>query len=731
MTLSIWRYSHFVLALVSSLFLLVAAITGVILAIEPIAHQAKGYDVRELDGISLGTTIGVVKENYDEVFALEVTTAGFVKAAVLTTKMETQDVYIDALTGETLAIVQERPAIYSFATNLHRSLFLKTLGRVFVGIIAFLLLAIAVTGFLLLIQRQGGLRKIFARVHKDYPELRYHVLLSRWFIIPIIIIAFTGVYLSAEKFELIPSPETELVEYTSQDDAVRYDRVTEIPFFKETMLSEVREVAFPFSSDPEEYYEIALSDKEVYVNQATGEIVKSTTYPFIEAVSKISWVLHTGEGTVLWSIVLLLASVSILYFMYSGCVMSIKRLSKKGRTLKMPDKDDCEYIILVGSETGTSHSYARALYQDLTAGGKNVFMTMLNTYSAFAKAQHIIIFTSTYGEGEAPTNARKFIEKFKTISQPNEIAYAVVGFGSREYADYCKFAIQVDGLLQAQAGFIPQLPLHKIDNGDVAQIKEWGAQYGKRIGVTLPLDTKNKVKKAAALQDFKVLKRTQLNVDETFIITLQPVKKTSFISGDLLAIIPPDTTVARQYSIARVGDTIVLSVKKHSMGKGSSYLYSLNEGTIIKASINHNSHFHLPKKARQVVMIANGTGIAPFIGMLDTKAPTEFYVFWGSRTAASTALYDDYLLKKYATNPRVHFYKSHSREGDKQYVQDALRVRRDILLKVIEDKGVIMICGSLAMQNDVLDLLEETLSQYGTTDIASLKESGQLKTDCY
>ena len=50
--------------------------------------------------------------------------------------------------------------------------------------------------------------------------------------------------------------------------------------------------------------------------------------------------------------------------------------------------------------------------------------------------------------------------------------------------------------LQAQAGFIPQLPLHKINNGDVAQVKEWGAQYGKRIGVTLPLDTKKKVKKA-------------------------------------------------------------------------------------------------------------------------------------------------------------------------------------------------------------------------------------------
>jgi len=36
----------------------------------------------------------------------------------------------------------------------------------------------------------------------------------------------------------------------------------------------------------------------------------------------------------------------------------------------MPDKDDCELVILVGSETGTTFDFARRLYTSLNAAGK-------------------------------------------------------------------------------------------------------------------------------------------------------------------------------------------------------------------------------------------------------------------------------------------------------------------------------------------------------------------------
>ena len=275
MTISIWRYSHLVLAAISSIFLLMASITGVILAVEPISHQTKAYASQELDEISLAIAISGLKENYDEVFSLEVESSGFVKASVLTEDFETLDIYIDPKTGEQLGEVAKRPGIFSFATNLHRSLFLKSTGRFFVGVVSFLLFLITITGMFLLAKRQGGIKKLFSKVQKEYFEMRYHVILSRWLFIPIVILSITGVYLSLEKFELLPETKVEYQNNITSENTQAYESISAIPYFQETFLSEVRKVDFPFSEDPDDYFHIALKDKEIKVNQETGAIVSS------------------------------------------------------------------------------------------------------------------------------------------------------------------------------------------------------------------------------------------------------------------------------------------------------------------------------------------------------------------------------------------------------------------------------------------------------------------------
>ncbi|AFU68686.1 NADPH-dependent sulfite reductase flavoprotein cytochrome subunit CysJ-like protein [Psychroflexus torquis ATCC 700755] len=731
MTISIWRYSHFILAFASSLFLLIASVTGVILAIEPISHQAKGYAVQDLDKISLGTTTEALKKNYDDVFALEVETSGFVKASVLTLEMEMLDIYIDPNTGLELGQIQERPFIYSFATNLHRSLFLKSIGRFFVGLISLLLLLITITGVLLLAKRQGGFKRLFSKVQKDYFELRYHVILSRWFFIPIVILAFTGVYLSAEKFELLPNATITHKEINNTDTTERFEHIIDIPFFKATTLDQIRKVDFPFSENPEEYYQVALKNKEIRVSQQTGQIVSEANYPFVALASRLSWKLHTGEGNVFWSIVLLLASASILFFMYSGFAMTLKRRKKVKAISIMPDKDDCEFVILVGSETGTTFDFARQLYTSLNATGKKVYMTELNKYCTFAKARRIIIFTATYGEGEPPSNARKFEAIFSTIQQPNKIRYSVVGFGSLEYPDYCKFAIKVDAILQIHPDFQPLFPLYKINNADAADFENWVKQLSKQIDISLSIQQPKKIKRQLKQIPFEVLGRTGLNVDDTFLIRLKPKKKIKFTSGDLLVILIKGTTITRQYSIARIGDEILLSIKKHEFGQCSSYLYELSKGDTIEAAVKANQHFHFPKKTTATVLIANGTGIAPYLGMIEQNRNTTINLFWGGRTVASSAIYDDILKGIISKNENNTIHKSHSREGSKEYVQNLVIQQKDSVLKTVQEGGVVMICGSLAMQHDVLDVLESLLAEHSATSLDELQHNGQLKMDCY
>jgi sulfite reductase (NADPH) flavoprotein alpha-component len=729
MTISIWRYCHFVLALASSLFLITASVTGVILAIEPISHQAKSYAIQDLGKVSLGATIDALKKNYDEVFTLQVESSGFVKASVLTMEMETLNIYIDPNTGLQLGEVQERPFIYSFATNLHRSLFLKSIGRFFVGLISLLLFLIAVTGLLLLAKRQGGFKLLLSKVQKDYFELRYHVILSRWFFIPIVIIAITGVYLSAEKFELLPINTIKHQEINNTNTVETFERIEGVSFFTETKLNLVRTVEFPFSKDPEEYFQIALKYKEIRVNQETGQIVSEANYPFVTLSSRLSRVLHTGEGNVFWSIVLLLASTSILFFMYSGFVMSLKRRKKAKSSSVTLDKNECEYVILVGSETGTAFNFARQLYNSLSAAGKKVYLDELNNYSNFEKAKHIIILTSTYGEGQPTTNARKFETIFPTIKQTNKIRYSIVGFGSLEYPAYCKFAIRVDALLQTHPNFQPLLPLYKINNANFTNFENWVKQLSNQINISLSIQ-QPKEKKHKQIP-FEVLERTELNVDDTFLLRLKPKKKVKFTSGDLLSIFLNGTEVARQYSIAKLGNDILLSIKKHEFGRCSTYLYQLNKGHTIQAQVDTNQHFHFPKKLTDAVLIANGTGIAPYLGMIEQNCHTTINLFWGARTVASSAIYDDIFKEIISKNKNYKIYKSHSREGSKEYVQNMVIQQKDVVLKTVQEGGVVMICGSIAMQHDILDVLERLLTEHTTISIEALQHNGQLKMDCY
>lgn len=729
MTISIWRYSHLLLAIVASLFLIVASLTGVILAIEPISNQAKGHDAVQLDEVSLATTVTALTNNFDEVFSLEVTPANFVKASVLTKDFETKDLYINASTGETLAEVAERPSIYSFATNLHRSLFLKSIGRFFVGLVSLLLVLITCSGIVLLVKRQGGIRRFFSKVQKDYFEMRFHVVLSRWLFIPIIIVAATGVFLSAEKFNLLPDTALQFEEQPKSSAAIAYATHSEIPLFQKTKLSEVRSVTFPFSEEPEEYFQIALKDKEIKVHQHTGAIISSASYPVVVLTSRLSFALHTGEGSILWSIILCIASASILFFMYSGFVMTLKRIRKTKPSTTMTDKDACEYIILVGSETGTTYGFAQQFCDALTQAGKSVFITELNSYTVFKNATHIFVFTATYGEGEATTNARKFESIFPTIRQPNPIKYTVVGFGSLEYPDYCQFAIKVDGLLQGQEGFSPLLPLYKINNASEVAFRDWVKNWSVATTTPVQLKVSESKKKRLSFKDFEVIERTSTNLDETFLLKLKPLKRTTFSSGDLLAILPENSEAARQYSIAKVDKAVLLSIKKHEKGQVSPYLYSLEKGELLRAAVTVNRRFHLRKKT-PAILIGNGTGIAPFLGMIQENRTSEINLFWGGRTVASSNIYSSIISKELSANKNLKVHACYSREGKKQYVQDLIAVNKELLLATLEKQGVLMICGSLAMQNDVLNTLEVLLksSKYSLDE---LQHREQLFMDCY
>jgi sulfite reductase (NADPH) flavoprotein alpha-component len=722
MTISIWRYSHLTLAISSSLFILLAAITGIILAIEPISNQLEPYVIHNLKMQSLSKTIAVLKEQHKEVVSIDIDENNFVKTSVITKKGESETFYVNPFTGKKLGELIDKKPLYKWATNLHRSLFLKSTGRFLVGVFSFLLTLITLTGSVLIIKRQGGIKRFFSKIIKENSEQYYHVLIGKYAFIPIVIITLTGVYLSLEKFSMLPDSKiNHTYNYIIKPNELKV-LPTEFPLFKTIYLNDVKNLEFPFSEDEEDYFFLKTKHKEFIIHQYSGTTISGQNSSLVSILSNWSLFLHTGRGSVIWSLILMLSCLALLFFIYSGFAMSLKR-KKRNRLLKNKfHKDKSEFVILVGSETGSTNQFSNSLYTALLTAKKKVYITHLNNYSTYKNIKNLIILTATYGDGESPINATKFLEKLKENPLKNSINYSVVGFGSLAYAQFCQFSIEIDTELQKHSNCNFILPICKINNQSFADFKNWALQLGTKTGVELNL--KQTVQKTKKQQTFTVVDKTALNKDKTFLVRLKPAKKINFTSGDLFSIRPKEDNIERLYSIGKVDNDIVLSIKKHEFGVCSNKILTLKKGAKINAEITLNKEFHFPKNKKNTILIANGTGIAPFLGMAKNN---NTHLFLGQRTSTSLNLYKPYL--KEVENQNIHI--AYSQENNNEYVQNIIAKKEDLIASTLKNGGTIMICGSIAMMKDVLSSLEKITLQQLNSPLLKFKKKKQIKTDCY
>lgn len=729
MTLSFWRYAHLALALFSSLFLILASTTGIILAVDAMQEKTLPYKIENFDTITLGETLPILKKQYAEITELSVDHNQFVTLQAIDDDGNDINAYINPKTGKQLGTPTKKSEFIQWVTGLHRSLFLHETGRFFVGVISFLLLLIAISGFALVLNRQRGIRNFFSKVVKEYFAQYYHVVLGRIALIPILIIALTGTYLSLERFNFFMGKENKQKVKT---EIVKPSKEKNTSVFATTHLSDVKKIEFPFTDDPEEYYIIQLNDREIEVNQVTGAVVTEKRSPMTVQLSDLSLDLHTGKTNGIWAFILALASINILFFIYSGFAITLKRRSSR---IKNKFKaNESKFILLVGSENGSSLRFANAILKQLIGHGEKAFIAELNSYTVFPKAEHIILFSSTHGLGDAPSNGGKFVSLLKKYPQQQKINYSVVGFGSKAYPDFCEFAFEIDRQLATQTWTERLLDVQTVNDKSATEFVEWIKLWSAKTGI--PLSTTpslyNHVPKG--LQKLMVLDKTLVSEHEqTFILTLRANVRARFSSGDLLAIYPANDTRERLYSIGNHSGNVQLVVKLHPHGLGSEFLNNLVPGNTIKARIINNKAFHFPKKVSKVAFISNGTGIAPFLGMIEqNKTKTETHLYAGFRMETETVSgYKKFTAEMIQKQKLQSFHLALSREAEHFYVMDLIKRDADFFIDLLQQGGVIMICGSLAMQKDVEAILDKLCIERRIKSIADYKENGQLLTDCY
>ncbi|MCK3683102.1 PepSY domain-containing protein [Maribellus sp. YY47] len=731
MVLSIWRYSHLILAVVSSLFLLVASVTGAILAVEPISNKVRPYSIKHANELRLSETLTNLNARYDEILSVSNNRDGFVSVSAIVNGKNEQ-FYVNPFTGEKLAALIEKAPVFQFSTNLHRSLFLKTPGRFLIGLVSLLLFLIAVSGVVLIAKRQGGFKYFFAPVVRENFSQFNHVAYSRITLLPIIVLSLTGVYLSLLRFGLIP--EKQIVH------EVDYDSLTDEPkiplhnfeFLNNTRLGELRELEYPFSEFAEDYYTIRLKNREVLLNQFNGDIITEKEYPLVTLASSWATVLHTGEGSIVWSVILAAGSLAILFLMLTGFVIYFRRPRIRIQNKYSPN--ECTHIILVGTEGASTLQYAREFHCQLQKLGIKSYLGLMNDYGRFRKMEQLMIFTATYGQGESPASANRFQELITKHRQLQLFSYSVVGFGSTAYPNYCQFAYAVSERLKELPNAESQGEVHTVNNQSFEAFSNWANTWAQATGLNLQLEKPKMALTKSHISDFEVLDRVDIEKEDTFLLTLKNTNGTSVVSGDLLSVISAEDGCERLYSIGNLANnTLAISVKKHPNGICSNMLGQLEKGKILSAGIAQNRHFHLPKNKKDVVLIATGTGIGPFLGMTATNTSRrKIYLYWGGRTPKSLELYKTYINEALFQKRLHQFTPAYSRvQAEKIYVQHLIKKDGGKIADVLSRGGCVMICGSIAMQREVMQELKNICNTYLKKDLSHYQNRNQIKMDCY
>ena len=732
MTISPWRLIHLWLAVISAVFLLIASITGIILAFEPVYEQSFGYSI-DAEELTVSQLLENTSNIYDEISTIKKDHNGFYQITVFDENGEST-FYIDPSKGEKLGGSFQTPGIFDFARVLHRSLYLKQTGRFIIGATSVFLVFICVAGFVLVVRKQGGITLYFKKVIKEGFYQDKHTTLGKIFIWPILFVSLTGGVLFLERFEVLSTDVSDHSFEFEGNETLEKDSAFKV--FEETKLSDFKELAFPFSDFEDDYFELKLTNSELLISQKTGAVISQIDYSQGRLLSIFSFKWHTGEGQTWWAILLGTTSVSLVFFIYSGFTIYIKRKPTKSGWKNAYPKDQCDIIIAVGSELGATAEKASIFHQGLIRAGVKAYIVSMNEFEYSPSMKKLILMASTYGKGDAPSNARQFIKKFNLAKDLHKsFQYAVVGFGSKSYPDFCQYAIDLDELLRAHPSASPLLPISKLEDHAHDDLKKWSIEVGKKLAIDLDVDFTFKTRETTNLQ---LINRefSKNPSDQTFLLELSATQKQlkGLESGDLLAITPEDG-VPRYYSMSvdLKRRRVLISIKLLDEGIVSKNLANLEIGDRVDVSFKKNPSFHFPRKKSNVLLIANGTGIGPFLGMLESnnhKIPTT--LFWGGQNETSFDLYKQTLNELHRDGKLRSFNIALSRiENDAKYVQQLVKENEKLVISTLEDQGTIMICGSLKMQEGVEKVLNEILVKNQNHQVGYFKEQGLVRADCY
>ncbi|RUR28325.1 nitric oxide synthase [Vreelandella andesensis] len=737
------RKFHRLPGLMAGLFLIVLSVTGAVLALAPTLDRVSAV-IPAFGEVSVAELADRVVTHYPGTEQIVREPSGKVIVYYSRDGQAGADL-VNPVTGEGIA-PYESSAFFGWVKDLHRAFMLDDAGRALAGVLAAFMVLLCISGILLLARRTGGWRNLL-RPLSGSGSKRIHAELARFAVLGLLLSALTGSYLSAQRFGFLPEASEIGPTFPAEVSGGQPAPVGTLKALGNVDFGEFRELVFPYPGDSQDVYSLTTRGGSGFVDQATGELLQYQPRSDGSVVQQWIVSLHTGEGLWWLSLILGAAALTVPVLSMTGGIIWWQRRRSSGQLPDNADASQADTLILVGSEGNATWGFARELHSSLNKAGFRVHCSEMNALAnQYPQASRLFVLTSTYGDGDAPASAQQFMARLGNFRPGKALTFAVLGFGDRQFPNFCKFAVEVDAAL-ANKGLGRLHGLEKIDRCAAAQFSEWGESISKDIGVPLTLDY-NPLPPATV--ELELVERADYGLAiqaPTSILRFKAAEQggwtkvfsgnhktlPSFEAGDLLGVMPPNGQAPRFYSLASsaTDGVVEICVRKQPGGLCSGYLHALRLGDRIEGFVRQNPEFRPAKGNLPIILIGAGAGIGPLAGFIrKNTSRNPMYLYWGGRDSRSDFLYQpelgDYLDDLRLTGLNTAF----SRSDERAYVQDKLRQDQMALRQMASKGAQFLVCGGRDMAAGVRQVIDDILKPLNT-DVESLKKQGRYLEDIY
>ena len=189
----------------------------------------------------------------------------------------------------------------------------------------------------------GGVKRLFSVV-KGHGSTRYHTLLARIMVLPLILSSLTGIYLTLTDFELIMVSNAESIEYPQSQEGPLPVAPAKLQGLADIPMDQLIELKFPMIDDPEDIFTAITAQGLISIDQFSGEVLEFVPATTSEVIFQWFHALHTGEGlAVVGFVSRSCCFVSAGYGYHWNCYPKAAAAGKRAKNQRQSQGRRCRY----------------------------------------------------------------------------------------------------------------------------------------------------------------------------------------------------------------------------------------------------------------------------------------------------------------------------------------------------------------------------------------------------